>query len=242
MKRASTRTGVATDNFQVYNTDVDVLPRPVVHPNDPARDRWSAVRDNGARARAAHRVADRVPHVDPGGASTPAALTWSTLNATTVSIDQGIGTVASSGSLNVLPTATTTYTLTATNAEVPATTTATATLTVTPPDNTPPGISGVASSSLTTTGATIGFTTNELAFHQVEYGLNALYGTSTALHSMLMESHSQALTGLTPGTVYHYRVRATDLAGNSSVSGNLHFHDSAHRASVQSCRRHRRVR
>ena len=101
--------------------------------------------------------------------------------------------------------------------------TATATLTVTPPDNTPPVISDVASSNLTTSGATIGFTTNELAFHQVEYGLNALYGTSTALHAMLMTSHSQVLTGLTPGTVYHYRVRATDLAGNSSMSGNFTF-------------------
>ncbi len=150
-----------------------------------------------------------------------ATLTWSTINATTVSIDQGIGTVASSGTLSVSPTATTTYTLTATNAEGPAT--ATATLTVTPPDTTPPVISSVASSSLTTSGATIGFTTNEPAYHQVEYGLTASYGTTTALHSMLMTSHSQVLTGLTAGTVYHYRVRATDAAGNSSMSGNFTF-------------------
>ena len=40
---------------------------------------------------------------------------------------------------------------------------------------------------------------------------------------MLMTSHSQVLTGLTPGTVYHYRVRATDAAGNSSMSGNFTF-------------------
>ena len=101
--------------------------------------------------------------------------------------------------------------------------TATATLTVTPPDTTPPVISGVASSNLTTTGATIGFTTNELAYHQVEYGLTAAYGTTTTLHSMLMTSHSQVLAGLTPGTVYHYRVRATDAAGNSSMSGDFTF-------------------
>ena len=90
-----------------------------------------------------------------------------------MSIDQGIGTVASSGTQSVSPTATTTYTLTATNASK-VRSTATATLTVTPPDNTPPVISDVASSNLTTSGATIGFTTNEPAYHQVEYGLNAV--------------------------------------------------------------------
>jgi phospholipase C len=46
-----------------------------------------------------------------GGSST---LTWSTSNATSVSIDNGIGGVATSGSKTVSPAATTTYTLTAT--------------------------------------------------------------------------------------------------------------------------------
>ncbi len=45
-----------------------------------------------------------------------ATLTWSTSNATTVSIDQGIGTVNASGTRTVSPTSTTTYTLTATGA------------------------------------------------------------------------------------------------------------------------------
>ncbi len=48
-------------------------------------------------------------------AGAAATLTWSTSNATTVSINQGIGAVAVSGTQNVSPTATTTYTLTATN-------------------------------------------------------------------------------------------------------------------------------
>ncbi|MHB1348851.1 MAG: carboxypeptidase regulatory-like domain-containing protein [Desulfobulbaceae bacterium] len=49
--------------------------------------------------------------IDAGGSST---LTWSTSNADAVTIDQGIGTVAASGSKTVSPAATTTYTLTAT--------------------------------------------------------------------------------------------------------------------------------
>lgn len=42
-------------------------------------------------------------------------LTWSSANAESVSINNGIGTVAAGGSLSVCPTATTTYTITATN-------------------------------------------------------------------------------------------------------------------------------
>ena len=51
------------------------------------------------------------PTVGPGQSS---QLNWTSSGATSVSIDQGIGTVASSGTLTVTPSATTTYTLTAT--------------------------------------------------------------------------------------------------------------------------------
>ena len=56
-----------------------------------------------------------------------ALLTWSTSDATSVTISPGIGTVSSSGSYSVAPPYTTTYTLTATNADgsVSATTTVT---------------------------------------------------------------------------------------------------------------------
>ena len=48
---------------------------------------------------------------------TNSTLIWSALNATTVSIDQGIGNVSSSGTQEVGPTETTSYTLTATNSD-----------------------------------------------------------------------------------------------------------------------------
>jgi len=60
-----------------------------------------------------------------GSAST---LTWTTTGADTVSINNGVGTVVTNGSVQVTPTATTTYTLTATNAS--GSTTATATVSV----------------------------------------------------------------------------------------------------------------
>jgi hypothetical protein len=49
--------------------------------------------------------------IQPGQSST---LTWSVQNSTSVSINQGVGNVAASGSTSVSPIATTTYTLTAT--------------------------------------------------------------------------------------------------------------------------------
>ena len=61
-------------------------------------------------------------------AGNSATLTWSTTNATSVSIDNGIGTVAASGSTTVSPTSTTTYTLTATGSNGTATATATVTV------------------------------------------------------------------------------------------------------------------
>jgi hypothetical protein len=48
---------------------------------------------------------------------TSGALRWNVIGATSVSIDNNIGTVASSGSIMVTPLMTTVYTLTATNAE-----------------------------------------------------------------------------------------------------------------------------
>lgn len=54
----------------------------------------------------------------------PSTLTWSVQNATTVTIDNGVGTVAATGSTDVTPLVDTTYTLTATNADGSTTSTA----------------------------------------------------------------------------------------------------------------------
>lgn len=54
-----------------------------------------------------------------------ATLSWTTQNATSVSINNGIGTVSASGSRSVSPTSSTTYTLTATNDAGSVTSTAT---------------------------------------------------------------------------------------------------------------------
>ncbi len=58
----------------------------------------------------------------------PTTLSWTTTDAATVTINQGIGSVALNGSQSVTPSATTTYTLTATNATGSVTKTATVTV------------------------------------------------------------------------------------------------------------------
>src|SRR2546426_4548811 len=90
-------------------------------------------------------------------------------------------------------------------------------------DVTAPVISAVTSSSITSSSATIGWTTNEASDTQVEYGLTTAYGNTTSLKTSLVTSHSQALSGLARNTWYHYRVKSRDAAGNPAVSGDFTF-------------------
>ncbi len=96
-----------------------------------------------------------------------------------------------------------------------------------PADTTPPVISGVNSSGITRTGATISWNTNEAADSQVDYGTTASYGNSTALNDNRTTSHVQSLSGLTADTLYHYRIRSRDEDGNLALSGDFTFTTSA---------------
>jgi hypothetical protein len=93
-------------------------------------------------------------------------------------------------------------------------------------------ISAVAGSLATTSGASIGWITNEATDTQVEYGLSTAYGSSTALNGALATVHTQSLTGLSAATVCHYRVKSRDAAGNLAMSGDFAFNTSAPSASA----------
>ena len=95
--------------------------------------------------------------------------------------------------------------------------------TLSAPDTTPPVISGITVSNITSTGASITWTTNESADTQIQYGLTTAYGASTILNSSLVLSHTQSLTGLQPSTPYNFRVLSRDAAGNLALSGNNTF-------------------
>ena len=94
-------------------------------------------------------------------------------------------------------------------------------------DVTSPLISKV-SLSVTSTGATIGWTTNEPSDTQVEYGPTSSYGSLAPLNTALVTSHSQMINGLAPNTWYQFRMRSRDAAGNLGVSGNYKFKTRPH--------------
>jgi hypothetical protein len=94
-------------------------------------------------------------------------------------------------------------------------------------DTTPPVISAVQTSTVQSTGATVTWTTNEAADSQVEYGQSAAYGSSTALAPAPVTAHSVAITALQGGTLYHYRVKSKDAAGNLATSTDATFTTAA---------------
>lgn len=135
--------------------------------------------------------------IGPGQAAT---LSWTSSNAATLSIDQGIGVVnGPSGSLSVSPAATTIYTITATNGSATATATATvnAPLAVTlkaSPANIAPG------SQSTLTWASTG-----AASLSIDQGVPPITGASGSV-------------SVSPTANTTYTITATDAQGNTSTA------------------------
>jgi len=71
-----------------------------------------------------------------------------------------------------------------------------------------PVISAISVTGITTTGATINFTLSPASTNQVEYGTTLAYGSMNTEGSGT-GAQTKPLTGLTGGTLYHYRIRAT---------------------------------
>jgi hypothetical protein len=98
--------------------------------------------------------------------------------------------------------------------------------TTTSPDNTPPAISGVSSSGIGSTTATVGWNTNENATGKVYYSTSNPVDLNSALsvnNAALTASHLFSLTGLTASTTYHYVVESKDAANNTATSSQLIF-------------------
>lgn len=90
-------------------------------------------------------------------------------------------------------------------------------------DTTPPVISNVKASAITTTTATITWDTDEPSDSQVTYDPDTNDGNTTPLDTTLVRNHSQNLAGLSPNTLYRCRVLSKDLAGNLAVSRDFTF-------------------
>ncbi|MEY4723318.1 MAG: hypothetical protein RLZZ324_831 [Candidatus Parcubacteria bacterium] len=89
-----------------------------------------------------------------------------------------------------------------------------------------PVISAIATSGITQTDATVTWSTDIASDSVVEYGLTTGYGSSPS-NGSLVTSHSIPLSGLTVGTLYHYRVKSTDKYGIQSVSSDGTFTTTA---------------
>lgn len=93
----------------------------------------------------------------------------------------------------------------------------------------PPVISAVAASDVTQTGAVISWTLNEPGTGRIEYGTTTAYGNvrTPEEFSFTYSGHVQALSGLTAGTRYHYRVTSRNQAGGTTSSADNTFTTSS---------------
>jgi subtilisin family serine protease len=90
-----------------------------------------------------------------------------------------------------------------------------------------PAISGVAATVITASSATISWNTDVVSDSQVDYGTVLPYALSSPLSSTLVIAHSVALSGLSPSTTYHYRVKSRNSAGVLTTSGDFTFTTAA---------------
>jgi hypothetical protein len=85
-----------------------------------------------------------------------------------------------------------------------------------------PVISAVSATSLSTTSESVAWTTDVAATSVVDFGETTAYGGSVS-DPALVTSHRTTLSGLTPGTTYHYQVTSADAAGNPASAGDFTF-------------------
>ena len=90
-------------------------------------------------------------------------------------------------------------------------------------DTQTPVLSNVAPSNIQMNSVAIVWNSDEPADSQVEYGLSTNYGLFSTLDTSLVKLHNVGLAGLAANTVYHFRVRSKDAAGNLAVSTGFTF-------------------
>jgi phospholipase C len=136
-------------------------------------------------------------------AGNPATLTWTSSNATSVTITPGIGTVPVSGSTSVTPSATTQYTLTATGNNGTATANATVTVLAAAPTAT------LAASPATITGgntATLTWSTTNATTVSINQGIGIVSASGS--------------TTVSPTTTTQYVLTATSNSGASAIASS----------------------
>ncbi|MBV9067420.1 MAG: hypothetical protein JO093_17770 [Acidobacteria bacterium] len=131
-------------------------------------------------------------------------LTWLVTNATSVSIDNGIGAQAASGSMSVSPSQTTTYTLTATGPGGTSTAAAMVTIVVAPV------ITFTASPTVISTGgsSTLSWSVTGVDFVTIDQGIGTVFATGT-----------RGVSPTQATTIYH--LTATNIAGTATATATV---------------------
>jgi sugar lactone lactonase YvrE len=92
-----------------------------------------------------------------------------------------------------------------------------------PADVTPPTITGVSVEPRPSGGAVVRWRTSEPTIGFVAFGAKNTYGNVSEVEPGFDTEHAVVIDGLPAGTTYHFAVRARDVAGNQSVTGDLTF-------------------
>ncbi len=83
-------------------------------------------------------------------------------------------------------------------------------------------VSSVSTSNITSSGASVTWTTNRAGNSLVEYGTTSSLGQSS-FDPTQVSTHAVILSGLQAGTSYFYHVKSTDSTGMTAVSADLSF-------------------
>ncbi len=89
-------------------------------------------------------------------------------------------------------------------------------------DDTPPRILWHGPRLVLPNDVVLGVQTDEATTIAIDWGLNDSYGRLASSELVAFE-HTLSVAGLEPNTTYHYRVRATDMSGNTTVSADATF-------------------
>lgn len=90
-------------------------------------------------------------------------------------------------------------------------------------DNIAPIISSIRVVEVNSDAATILWTTDEITSGEIDYGLTRGYESGVGISAFFTKEHRLSLSDLVGNTVYHFRLTATDSAGNSSSSADFTF-------------------
>ena len=150
-----------------------------------------------------------------------AYLSWSTTNASVVTFSPSLGgTSPSTNELNraVTPSVTTTYEMTANGAGVPATCQAIVTVGAAADTTAPTAPSNLAASAVSSSQINLSWTASSDLVGVTGYQVERCQGNSCTSFAQIgtPSTNSYQNTSLSANTLYRYRVRAVDAAGNLS--------------------------